>query len=214
MAICLAWIAGFVDACGFIALFGLFTAHVTGNFVLIGAALAAGGGGVLGKLLALPTFIVAVALTRWIVILFEARRRTPQRFLLLLQAALLAAFMICGILVAAGQGADSAASILTGMVGVAAMGVQNGASRLIFAKLSPTTVMTGNVTQAVIDAVDLLRASPPPESGPRFKRMLPPVLSFAVGAVAAAFGYLWFGYLCLIAPIALLAWLATRSVEV
>src|SRR5258708_4799448 len=35
----LSFIAAFVDTWGFIGLFGLFSAHVTGNFVLIGAAL-------------------------------------------------------------------------------------------------------------------------------------------------------------------------------
>ena len=36
----LGYLAGYVDTLGFIALFGLFTAHVTGNFVLIGRAMA------------------------------------------------------------------------------------------------------------------------------------------------------------------------------
>ncbi|MDU6748154.1 MAG: DUF1275 family protein, partial [Bradyrhizobium sp.] len=34
--------AGYVDTAGFLALQGLFTAHVTGNFVTLGAALALG----------------------------------------------------------------------------------------------------------------------------------------------------------------------------
>ena len=50
----LAFTAGAVDTLGFIALFGLFSAHVTGNFVLIGAALTHDAVGLIGKLLALP----------------------------------------------------------------------------------------------------------------------------------------------------------------
>ena len=34
--------AGFVDTAGFLALQGLFTAHVTGNFVTLGASLVLG----------------------------------------------------------------------------------------------------------------------------------------------------------------------------
>jgi len=47
---------GYVDAAGFLALHGLFTTHVTGNFVTLGAALVLGTSGALAKTLALPLF--------------------------------------------------------------------------------------------------------------------------------------------------------------
>ena len=39
-AVLLAYTSGFVDTLSFIALFGLFAAHITGNFVLIATSLA------------------------------------------------------------------------------------------------------------------------------------------------------------------------------
>jgi uncharacterized membrane protein YoaK (UPF0700 family) len=48
--------AGYVDTAGFLALHRLFTAHVTGNFVTLGASLALGTSGAIAKLLALPLF--------------------------------------------------------------------------------------------------------------------------------------------------------------
>jgi uncharacterized membrane protein YoaK (UPF0700 family) len=56
--------AGYIDTVGFLALHGLFTAHVTGNFVTLGASLALGVSGLLAKLLALPVFCVIVIATR------------------------------------------------------------------------------------------------------------------------------------------------------
>src|ERR1700760_3405886 len=56
--------AGYVDTAGFLALQGLFTAHVTGNFVTLGAALVMGSTGILAKLLALPVFCIVVISAR------------------------------------------------------------------------------------------------------------------------------------------------------
>jgi uncharacterized membrane protein YoaK (UPF0700 family) len=56
--------AGYVDTAGFLALEGLFTAHVTGNFVTLGASLALGTSGAVVKMLALPVFCVVVIATR------------------------------------------------------------------------------------------------------------------------------------------------------
>ena len=56
--------AGYADTSGFLALQGLFTAHVTGDFVTLGASLVYGTTGALAKTLALPMFCVVVLLSR------------------------------------------------------------------------------------------------------------------------------------------------------
>ena len=55
---------GYVDTAGYLALHGLFTTHVTGNFVTLGAAVVLGTGGAIAKLLALPMFCTVVIATR------------------------------------------------------------------------------------------------------------------------------------------------------
>src|SRR6266403_4559398 len=57
---------GYVDTVGYLSLQGLFTAHVTGNFVTIGAALVFGTSGIVAKLLALPVFCMVIISTRLI----------------------------------------------------------------------------------------------------------------------------------------------------
>src|SRR5271170_8426778 len=81
--------AGYADTTGFLALKGLFTSHVTGNFVTLDSALVSGTSGTLGKTLALPTFCLAVLLIRLIAHRLRAAGRPVLRSVLRLQLALL-----------------------------------------------------------------------------------------------------------------------------
>jgi uncharacterized membrane protein YoaK (UPF0700 family) len=198
----LAFTAGFVDTCGFVALFGLFTAHVTGNFVLIGASLAQPRPGVIAKLLALPMFIIVVAVTQWFVIRCAARGTRSDGAVLIAQALLLFGFMWLGVEASPIVDPDILPSIVVALFGVAAMAVQNVASRSVFAALSPTTVMTGNVTQVVMDLVDLaMKRGDGPGLQKRLYKMWPPVVAFACGAVGGGLCFLGVGFWALIVPI-------------
>lgn len=202
----LAFVAGFVDAAAFIALTGLFTAHVTGNFVLIGAELVAHSSGVLAKLLALPVFMGAVAAARVLAWRLERRRVARLPWLLAVEAALLAGFGLCGTLWSPLGAPDGAASITVGMFAVAAMGVQNAIGRLSLGHLAPTTVMTVSVSQAVIDATDLAlgTAENPAQTRARFLRVLPAIAAFAAGALCGAYGLAHLAFGCIALPITLL----------
>ena len=169
----LSFVGGFVDVVGFIALFGLFTAHVTGNFIMLSLEMVHTTKLAIAKLLAVPIFIVMVALTRLFVLHYEKKGDSPWREVLLAQAALLTCFMIAGGMTTPHQDPNDLGPVVAGLLGVAAMAVQN--ARLILANHGPTTMMTGNTTQAVIDLVDLLRGLPDetPQARKRLKLLVP-----------------------------------------
>lgn len=204
--IALSFVAGFVDTVGFIALFGLFTAHVTGNFVLIGAGVAGSPAGLIAKLLALPVFILVVAAVAIVVRRAEAAGRNLACPVIAAEIALLMAFMLAGIWGEPFGHADTLPAVLTGLAGVAAMAVQNAANRLTHPG-TPTTVMTGNVTQAVIDGIDLLRGEGKANAA-RMKSLAAAVAGFGAGALLGALGYVVASYLSLAVPVAVLLILA------
>lgn len=204
MGIALGFTAGYVDTVGFVALFGLFTAHVTGNFVLIGSELAHPSHGVLIKFLAFPAFILAVALARIVAVNLEASGKSAARALTGMQLLFLLVFMLLGCLSVPVQSTDAVLPLAAGIAGAAAMGVQNAASRLVWTELAPTTVMTGNVTQIVIDLVDILRGSAVTGTKARLWKFLWPVLAFGVGAVGGAFAYMYAGFFALGLPVVIL----------
>ena len=191
----LSFLAGYVDTLGFVALHGLFTAHVTGNFVLLGRELVAPGNDVLLKLLAFPAFVAGVVAVRALV---RRRQRVGDDALRsshLLQAALMLA-------AAASARWDMAAGLLC----AAAMGAQNGYGKLLLAKLPASTVMTGNVTQLVIDCLD--RADGAERPAPA--ALGSAILAFAAGCVAGALASRWGMAIGLLPAVALLLAMAAR----
>ncbi|ONN67976.1 YoaK family protein [Herbaspirillum sp. VT-16-41] len=212
----LAFLAAYVDTLGFIALFGLFTAHVTGNFILIGSALAdTSQMSILLKFLAFPAFIIGVAVGRLLIAAIQRRNGRALGWSLVLQLVLLIGFMVCGMAAAPVQSPTAGWVMASGLLGTASMGVHSAISRLLLAHLAPTSLMTGNVTQVVIDMVDMLRGASDAGTTERCIKFVWPVLSFGVGAIAAAFAYHAIGFAALVVPVlilvALIGWEFTQQ---
>jgi uncharacterized membrane protein YoaK (UPF0700 family) len=202
----LGFLAGYVDTLGFLALFGLFTAHVTGNFILIGAALAdPSRSSILLKFLAFPAFVAGVAIARLLVVAMEKRGASALRPALLLELVLLLGLMSCGLAASPVGSEAGGLAMAAGLLGAAGMGVHSATSRLLLGHLAPTSMMTGNVTQIVIDTVDLLRGAGDATLRARFEKFLWPLVAFAIGCIAAAFGYHWFGFAALVLPVLILS---------
>jgi uncharacterized membrane protein YoaK (UPF0700 family) len=194
---------GYVDTAGYLALQGLFTSHVTGNFVTLGAALVLGTSGVVAKLLALPMFCMIVFATRLLGLALTALGLPALRTLLGVQVLLL----IAGASLAIGLGpflsGDGWPALITGMTLVAAMAIQNAIHRMHMASTSPTTIMTGNTTQVMIDLADLVRRLSPEaraSTRARLRRLSASTAAFAFGCATAALIYAFEGDWCFIVP--------------
>ncbi len=139
-------IAGSVDAIGFLGLGGLFTAHITGNLVILSAHLVNGSGAPVASILSVPVFVAALGLTRLLAGALERIGFASLRPLLLLQLLLLTgSFVLC---TSAGPRIDPDATkaILAGMLGVSAMAVQNALVQISLKGAPSTAVRAGRLT--------------------------------------------------------------------
>jgi uncharacterized membrane protein YoaK (UPF0700 family) len=216
IAALLSFNGGFIDTAGFLGLHGLFSAHVTGNFVTLGAALVFGTHGIIGKLLALPEFILVIALARLAGTALRARQAPALRVMLAATAVLLLAFFLLGVCYGPFSNPDSPIALLTGFSAVAAMAVQNGLQRVHLTHLPTTTIMTGNSTQFSVDLVDLLLGPPAgrtPETRLRFVRLATAMVTFVAGCAASAFLYWLWGFWSLALPVIVAAVAAALPLE-
>lgn len=195
--------AGYVDTIGFLALGGLFTAHVTGNFVTLGAAAAFGSSGIISKLLALPVFCIAVVLARALSMRFFTPDRRAFHVLLVVMLALLAVAAAEAMVLGPFPHGDNPGAILTGMTMILAMAIQNVVQRTHFSKFPPATLMTGTTTQIMIDTADLISGQAgnrKPEVVARMRMMGKSLLSFAIGCLLAALAYVEIGLIAFLLP--------------
>jgi len=210
---------GYVDAAGYLALHGLFTTHVTGNFVTLGATLVLGTSGALAKVLALPMFCLVVMAVRLLSVALVAKNLPALRTILGLKVTLLTLGAALAIIFGPFDNGDGWAALLTGMSLVAAMAIQNAIHRIHMGALPPTTIMTGNTIQIMIDLADLLRGVPGAARDAirlRLSRMSASVAAFAAGCAAAALMYAKEGIWCFAIPPLVAActlWLGESSAE-
>src|SRR5215813_1824758 len=90
----LSFVAGYVDSCTFLALFGLYVAQLTGSFVLTGTEMVVHDAGAPIKLLAIPVFWLGGVATTVMVRLARERGGSAPPATLALEAALLVGLFV------------------------------------------------------------------------------------------------------------------------
>jgi uncharacterized membrane protein YoaK (UPF0700 family) len=177
-----------VDLTGFFTLGNIFTAHVTGNLVVIAAKAVRGGPLNLAQTLSVPVFILAVAAV-WLLARASGRRGPGlTRLLLLVQFLLLAGTLIFSVITKPSANPHGLMAGIAVMIAVSAMACQFALFRLALPGGISTAVMTGNLTNTVLSLMDMLSHGRPlmTVDAARLKRSLHLLFGFLVGCIVAA----------------------------
>lgn len=179
----LAWVAGYCDTVTFISGGSIFSAHVTGNFITFASQLVSGKyhGSEWLKLITFPTFVLAVMAGGLLI-----AKTTRKYTVLLVESLILIAIGAAAVFLPMLEGdVKSFTLYLLVFLVVVAMGLQNAFGKL-FAKEThgPTTMMTGNVTQAALELGNWIRNGfSEPNALGGLKRISIPIMGFLVGCV-------------------------------
>ena len=154
LTLVLAAVAGYCDTVTFVTADTIFSAHVTGNFVVFAYQfISAQDANAWIKLITFPTFILAVMVGGRL-----SGGLISGRKLLLIEGLVLLATGITWWLLNLFFNQPSGIYLLV-MCVVFAMGLQNAFNKIFPKEIyGPTTMMTGNVTQASLDFGNLLKS--------------------------------------------------------
>ena len=211
----LGFVSGFVDIAGYLALFGLFPANMTGNVLLAAVSLVRSGGDIaLSRVVAVPLFMLGV-LVGWLISTL-AKRRGWRVGAALLTGETVALTLFLAFGVAYGTQVQSSQQFLILMVGffaLVAMGLQNVVSRELFSDLPGTTAMTTNLTLFVLEIIELIGSrfttrTPAVSAPTQCARALPVLGGFVTGAIVGAYGMHALGFWSIAVPIVITGLLA------
>jgi uncharacterized membrane protein YoaK (UPF0700 family) len=188
-------IAGMVDLTGFLSLGNLFTAHITGNLVVVGALVVRRGRINPAQIMAIPVFMVAVAAT-WLLARASGRRGLGlARLLLLVQFVLLTGVLIFSIITKPSADPHGVMAGIAAMIAVSAMACQFALLRLTLPVAPSTAVMTGNLTNTILSLLDRKSRGQPlmADDTERLRSSLPLIIGFFGGCVMAAAAVTYLG---------------------
>ena len=197
-------VAGSVDVISFLGLDHLFSAHITGNLVILAAHIVAGTKASLALVISVPVFVGMLAATRVLAAGLECGGISSLGVLLFLQFALLCGFL--GISVVAGPdvGANAPSMLLAGMLGVSAMAVQNALVRISLVGAPSTAVLTTNITVFTTDIGEIILGRDPnliANARQRARRTWPAIAGFLFGCALGAWCEAAIGLRALVLPV-------------
>jgi len=209
----LSFVAGYVDSCTYLGLFGVFVAQVTGSFVLGGAELVRSEPGALARLLAIPFFFVAGVAITILVHSMRDRPRSAFAWCLVVECILLIGFITSCLTSMPFRGPDTPSAIVALMFGMTAMSTQSAMVRLLMRGMPSTNVMTTNTTMLAISAGEILVGCLARHNGgpalnadyaqarTEFVTLLSIALGFLAGTAVGAIAYITVGLLCVLLAI-------------
>jgi uncharacterized membrane protein YoaK (UPF0700 family) len=221
-------VAGYVDSCTYLGLFGVFVAQVTGSFVLAGTQFIKSEPGALAKLLAIPFFFVAGMVVTMLAHSMRERPRAALAWSLVVECILLIGFLASCLAGMPFRGPDALDAIIALMFGMTAMGAQSAIVRLLMRGMPSTNVMTTNTTMLAINAAEILLGcierrkadtigalnADYTQARREFALLLPLGLGFLGGTALGAVAYITVGLLCILLAVlpvgGLAAWYMRR----
>ncbi|HEV2311281.1 MAG TPA: YoaK family protein [Acidimicrobiia bacterium] len=184
IALILAGVGGWVDAVGFLTLFGLFTAHLSGNTARFGVEIGQGAfGTALSYAVPIVVFFIGVVAGVWYM---SARGRQALAPLLAVEALLVTTFMVLGTVLhhAGDLTPRSPAYYGLAVAATAAMGLQTSSLRHVCHVEVHTTFVTGMITSLAVEVVGIVRHEPDALWRARIHGSL--VGAYIVGAVSGS----------------------------